>query len=213
MKYTYIIHSIACAIIAIACAAMCSCGNTHSENIHSGELDSIMNSGELRVLTLSGSTSYFYYKGEERGYEYEVIKQFADDHNLTLKVIVASNTAQLIEMLNDSVGDIIAYDIPITGTTKDKVIPCGPENITEQVIIQRNDTPIADVVELIGRDVYVERGSKFEERLINLNNELGGGINIHCIERDSVVTEDLIEMVAQGTIDYTLADSHLAREF
>ena len=211
MKHTYIIHTIACAAIVALCAMMCACGNNHHSNQHPNELDSIMARGELRVLTLSGSTSYFYYKGEERGYEYEVIKRLADDYGLKLNIIVAPNVTRLTEMLNDSIGDIIAYDIPITGNTIDDVIHCGPENITEQVVIQRNNNPIADVAELVGRDVYVVRGSKYEARLINLNNELGGGINIQYIDRDTLVTEDLIEMVSQGIIDFTLADSNLAR--
>ena len=46
--------------------------------------DSIKARGELRVLTLYSSTSYFFYKGEERGYEYELIKRFADDNGLAV---------------------------------------------------------------------------------------------------------------------------------
>lgn len=211
MKYTYIIHTIACAFIMAICIITCSCSNTHQVDNNINELDTIMNRGELRVLTLSGSTSYFYYKGEERGYEYEVIKRFANDNGLNLKVIVAPNTTMLLQMLSDSIGDIVAYDIPITDSTKAEVIHCGPQNITEQVLIQRNNNPISDVTELIGHDVYIERGSKYETRLTNLNKELGGGINICYLDHDTLVTEDLIEMVSQGTIDFTLADSNLAR--
>ena len=211
MKYTYNIHTIAYAIIAAICTTLCSCNHTQPIDSKTNELDSIMARGELRVLTLSGSTSYFYYKGEERGYEYEVIKRFANDNNLSLKVIVAPNITMLSQMLNDSIGDIIAYDIPIADNTKNEVLHCGPQNTSEQVIIQRNNNPISDVVELIGRNVYVERGSKYETRLINLNKELGGGINICYLDNDTLVTEDLIEMVAQGKIEFTLADSNLAR--
>ena len=103
-----------CAVVALTCTIMCGCGNSRLNNASTNDLDSIMNRGELRVLTLSGSTSYFYYKGEERGYEYELIKHFADDMGLTLRVIVAPNIAQLTTMLNDTIGDVIAYDCPIT---------------------------------------------------------------------------------------------------
>ncbi|MBR3951861.1 MAG: transporter substrate-binding domain-containing protein [Bacteroidaceae bacterium] len=211
MKYTSIIHTIIGITIAATCIAMCSCGNSQSGKQHNNDLDTIIAQGELRVLTISGSTSYFFYKGEEMGYEYEVIKRFADDMGLKLQVIVAHNVAQLTKMLNDSVGDIIAYDIPIIDNAQDEVMHCGPLSITEQVLVQRNENPIADVVELVGKDVYVEKDSKYEKRLINLNKELGGGINIHYIEPDTITTEDLIEKVAQGEIDYTLADGNLAR--
>ena len=208
-RFTYIISSI---LLIATCIAMCCCTNNHnSDNSTIDDFDSIRARGELRVLTLSGSTSYFYYKGEERGYEYEVVKRYADDNGLKLKMIVAPNARQLIPMLNDSIADIIAYDIPITDATKDSVIHCGPEKISKQVLIQRNNNPIADVVELIGKTVYVEKDSKYAARLNNLNNELGGGIDIHYISHDTITTEDLIEMVAEGTIDYTVADENLAR--
>ncbi len=196
----------------LLCIAFNSCLEKKSnEKTINNDFETILTSGELRVLTLSGSTSYFIYKGEERGYEYEMIKRFADNHGLRVKVIVADNIGHMMQMLLDSIGDVIAYEIPITGDTKDMMLHCGPERISAQVIVQQDKNPISDVTELIGQDVYVERNSKYEERIKNLNQELGGGINIHCIDKDTIVTEDLIEMVSRGEIPYTLADENVAR--
>ena len=169
---------------------------------------------ELTILTLYNSTSYFLYKGEEMGYEYELIKQFAEDNGLKLKVIVAENIGKLIEMLKAGKGDIIAYDIPITGDLKKEILHCGREVITHQVLVQpqkKGYKPLRNVTELIGKDIYVEKDSKYENRINNLNNELGGGINIHLMNRDTLVTEDLIEMVAVGDLPYTLADNNIAK--
>lgn len=198
----------------ILLAVSCGARRTKVPDKDVNDYDSIKARGELRILTLNSSTSYFLYKGEECGYEFELIKRFADDVGLKTKVIVADNISQLTEKLLSGEGDIIAYEMPVTGDTKETMLHCGPENITHQVLIQsvgRGKKILTDVVELVGKDVYVERGSKYEERINNLNNELGGGINIHCIKRDTVVTEDLIELVAQGEIPYTLADDNLAR--
>ena len=52
---------------------------------------------------------------------------------------------------------------------------------------------------------------KYEERLENLNHELGGGIIIHEVTEDSITNEDLIEMVAKGKIDYTVTNNELAK--
>ncbi len=41
---------------------------------------------------------------------------------------------------------------------------------------------------------------KYYDRLVNLNNELGGGIHIHEVTSDSITVEDLITQVAQGKI-------------
>ena len=198
-------------MLIIVTTNSCTMQHNNTSKLQGIDLDSIVRRGELHVLTLSGSTSYFHYKGQERGYEYELIKKYADSHNLDIKVSVADNLAHLTQMLLDGEGDVIAYEMPIIGDTKDLLLYCGPERVSEQVLVQRNDNPLSDVVQLVGKDVYVERDSKYEERLRNLNDELGGGINIHCINRDTIVTEDLIEMVAKGDIPYTLADANLAR--
>jgi membrane-bound lytic murein transglycosylase F len=81
------------------------------------------------------------------------------------------------------------------------------------VIVQRGAPAgevLTDVTQLVGKDIYVKPG-KHLERLRNLNEELGGGINIHEEDNDSVTIEDLITQVAQGTIAYTVADNDIAQ--
>ncbi len=178
------------------------------------DLPQIKASGQLTALTLSSSVSYFIYKGEEMGYEYELIKDFAESQNLTLNIKVAENENRLLEMLEAGEGDVVVYNIPITNPGKERFIYCGQEVINEQVLVQRanvKDTILTDVTELIGKDVWVIDRTKYQQRLINLNNELGGGINIKEIEKDTVSVEDLIAMVSAGTIPYTLSDNDIAR--
>ena len=139
----------------------CGGNKQHSSENVLNDFDSICQRGELRVLTLYSSTSYFIYRGEEMGYEYERIKQFAEHYNLKTKVIVADNIKRLTEMLQKGEGDIIAYEMPIIGNAKNEWLYCGAENITHQVLIQlrkpKNEM-VNDVVDLIGKDIYVEAG-------------------------------------------------------
>lgn len=177
------------------------------------DLAQIKDSGELVVLTLYSSTSYFIYRGQDMGFQYELSEQFAQNLGVKLRVEVAKNVPELIQKLLAGEGDIIDYNLPITKELKDSLIYCGEEVITHQVIVQRTNgktKPLTDVTELIGKDVYVKPG-KYFDRLVNLNNELGGGIHIHEVTGDSVTVEDLITQVAQGKIPYTVADNDLAR--
>jgi len=176
------------------------------------DLELIKDSGELVVLTLYSSTSYFIYRGQEMGFQYELSKQFAESLGLKLRIEVAKNVKELIEKLLSGKGDMIAYNLPITKELKDSLIYCGEDVITHQVIVQKNNKgkPLTDVTELIGKDVYVKPG-KYYNRLVNLNNELGEGIKIHKVTNDSITVEDLMTQVAQGKIDYTVADNDLAR--
>jgi membrane-bound lytic murein transglycosylase F len=200
-------------ILAFVCA-ISGCHNKNNVKDHSvDKLQQIKDSGELVVLTMYSSTSYFLYRGQEMGFQYELGEQFAKSLGVKLRVEVARNARELIGMLQSGKGDLIAYNLPITKEWKDSLLYCGDEVITHQVIVQRtgkNIKPVKDVTELIGKDIYVKPG-KFYNRLVNLDRELGGGIHIHRVETDSISTEDLITQVSQGEIPYTVADNDIAQ--
>jgi membrane-bound lytic murein transglycosylase F len=191
-----------------------SCRNNTNNSTAVSDLIQILDAGEINVLTLSGSMSYFTYKDELKGYEYELLSSFVDNLNLKINIRLAENETKLMEMLLNGEGDLIAYNIPVTNEGKEQVLYCGREVINEQVLIQRagrGDTLIKDVTGLIGKEVWVIHDSKYYQRLKNLNAELGGGIDIRIIEKDTVTVEDLIEMVSRGEIPYTLSDAGMAR--
>ncbi|MDR0547609.1 MAG: transglycosylase SLT domain-containing protein [Dysgonamonadaceae bacterium] len=166
------------------------------------------------MLTLSGSMNYFMYKGEPKGYEYELLKEFAGEYHLKLNIHLADNESQLIEKLQAGEGDLIAYNLPETNEEKTVLQYCGRTVINHQVLVQRSnrgDTILKDVPELIGKEVWVLHDSKYYRRLVHLNEELGGGIAIKTIDADTVSEEDLIEMVSKGQIPYTVCDLDMAK--
>ena len=178
------------------------------------DFEQIKQKKELTIITLNSSVSYFIYKDEPMGYDYDLSKDFSDHYGLELKVKVAENGNRLIEMLKRGEGDLIAYPVTIQNELKDSLIFCGPEQISHQVLVQRankGDTIITDVTQLIGKEVYVKHGTKFHQRLLNLNSELGNEIIIKDIEKDTVTNEDLIQMVSEGVIKYTVSDEYIAK--
>lgn len=191
-----------------------ACGNRQGEKQTGRDFPQIVESDTLRVLTLNASTSFFIYHDQPKGLHYEMISDFSRQHGLVLEIIVAPNVSALLQMLLNGEGDVIAYNMPIINELRDSVIFCGFEQISHQVLVQRaerRDTILLDVAQLIGKTVTVICNSKHFDRITNLNNELGGGIIIERIARDTVVTEDLIRMVSRGVIHYTVADDYLAK--
>ncbi|MCE5205354.1 MAG: transglycosylase SLT domain-containing protein [Porphyromonadaceae bacterium] len=190
-----------------------SCGKWYREKrIH--DFPQILQADTLRVLTLNTSTSYFIYRDQPMGYHYDMIFDFCKQHGLVPEIIVAENTQAMIKMLQLGVGDMIAYNIPVTNALKDSVRFAGLQHISHQVLVQRalpGDTLITDVIGLIGKKVTVIGSSKYRDRLENLNNELGGGIQLEMARSDTLVAEDLIRSVSRGEIAYTVADDDLAR--
>jgi len=168
----------------------------------------------LRVATLYSPTSYFIYRGAPMGYDYTLVDSLTRQKGMVLDLTVARSLSSAVGMLDSGKVDLIAYDVPVTGHYLQYVVPCGPENYTTQVLVQpksRGRATVTDVTGLVGLDVYVEQDSKYLRRLRNLNDEVGGGINIHEVDTDSLITEDLIEMVSDGKIPLTVVDSDIAR--
>lgn len=176
----------------------------------------------LRAITTYGPTSYFIYRGQTMGYEYELLQRLADHFELELDIVVANNVPKMIEYLYKGKGDIIAYGLTVTKERKDWVKFTAPHTTTHQALVQRKPKDwrsmkqheieqaiVSDPIQLVGKTVYVRENSSYYERLMNLNDEIGGGIDI-VKAPDSLITSDLIRMVAEEKINYTVADYNIA---
>ena len=166
----------------------------------------------LNVGTLYSPTGFFILKGDTMGYDYDLICDFARSRGIALRFKVARSMPALLEMLKKKTVDVLACEVPVTAEYKSRVQHCGAVNETYQVLVQHSGVGlIHDVTQLIGRDVYVEKGSKYESRLRNLDNEVGGGINIHAVEGEAAVPTELIQRVSRREIPFTIVDSDIAQ--
>lgn len=169
----------------------------------------------LRVATLYSPMSYFLYRGDTMGYDYGLLREFVNANRIAMDITVAPSLDNAMAMLDTGAVDLIAYEVPVTAEYKALVIPCGPEVFSSQVVVQRSDVSpkerIKDVTDLVGKEVWVERNSKYQHRLENLNDELGGGIAIRTIDRDTLIGEDIVEMVSDGQIELAIVDNTTAR--
>lgn len=202
-------------VIAVAAVAQSCNGASHRNRADdTGEQSTTDYPDTLRVGTLYSPTSYFIFRDTEMGYDYDLVARLAADKGMVLKLEVAPSLGAVVAMLDSGKIDLIAYEVPITALYRGHVLPCGVESVTHQVLVQPRNSKagrISDVTQLVGREVYVESNSKYHQRLINLNDELGGGIVIRPIARDTLITEDLIAMVSNGEIPLTIVDSDIAR--
>ena len=183
----------------------CGSGEKRNETVH--QLPDTLNVG-----TLYSPTGFFILKGDTMGYDYDRICDFARSRGIALKFKVARSMKDLLEMLKHKQVDVLACEIPVTAEYKSRVLHCGAVNETYQVLVQHSGPGmIYDVTQLIGRDVYVEKGSKYESRLRNLDNEVGGGINIHTVEGEKALPTELIQHVSRHEIPFTIVDSDIAQ--
>jgi len=186
------------------------------------DLDSILRTDTLRAITVYGPTSYFLYKGQPMGFEYELLKKLSNKLNLNLKIIIAKNIDEMFDMLNRGEGDVIAYGLTVTNNRKQHVSFTNPYMQIHQVLIQQkpekwrqlNQTKmkknmITDVTQLAGKTISVRKNTSYYERIINLSKEIGETIKIDIIDGE-LTTSEIIEMVSKGEIKYTIADNNIA---
>ncbi len=198
-----------------------SCGDNTKDTPKSG-LDNILEKDTLLVLTGYNAYSYFIYKGQPMGFEHDLVQKLAEHLGVTPVFILVQNISNMFSMLNNKHGDLIAFNLTITKERTENIAFVNYYNSTKQVLVQRKPDKwrkmmihqiekelIRDPVELIGKTIVVRGGSSYIPRLKNLSEEIGGDINI--VEADPELTiEDLIELVANDDIDYTISDENIA---
>jgi membrane-bound lytic murein transglycosylase F len=186
------------------------------------DLEEIKKRGYLNALVDNNSISYFIYKGQSMGYEYELLNMLAKRLGVALKITITTGVERAIDQLNKGEGDLLAFPLTITKDRKEFVSFTNPHFLSYQVLVQRkpenwrkmgvdeiNDQLLREPVDLIGKEVYVLPGTSSEKRLVNLSDEIGGDI---LIRKDTSIaeSESLIRKVAMGEIDYTVTDHMIA---
>ena len=184
------------------------------------DLDQLAERGRLTAILNNSSTGYFIYRGQPMGYEYELLTRLAEKLDLQLDIELTNNIEEAFRMLNRGEGDIIAFNLTVTAPRKERVAFTEHHNEVKQVLVQRlpnqwrqikrhrlDKMLIRNPLDLEGTQVHVQKNSAYAARLANLAEEIGGEIEI--VEED-VDTETLIKMVADGEIDYTVADEDIA---
>ena len=183
----------------------------------------ILDRDTLIALTDYNSTNYFIYRGEPMGYQFEMLQQFADFLDVNLKLVISSDMNQAFDLLNNEKVDVIAMGLTVTSDRQKLVDFTLPQIQTKQVLVQRKpknwrkmrtwdeieDMLIRNPLDLAGKDVYVQKGTVFADRLEILANEIGDTIHIFVDPEREV--EQLITAVAEGEIEFTVADEHIAK--
>ncbi len=205
------IHNIFILIVVFVIHLSCT-GKNETDNSDQGvDLETILNDDTLRIGTIAGPISYFYYRDETMGFDYEMAQNLADSLKLTLKVVEAHSEIELTELLANRIVDIAAYNFQQTKALKKQFDFVLPLEDSYQVLVQPlNIKTFTNTIDIKDITITVASGSAFEQRITQLNLETGMNFTIEQAE-DSLTQEDLIEQVANGKIAYTVADVKLAR--
>lgn len=185
-------------------------------------LHRVLRNKKLVASTDYNSTNYFVYRGEPLGYQYELLKSFANYLNVKLEIRILNDLDNSFECLEADDCDLLAIGLTVTKERAKRVGFSDPLSQTRQMLIQRKPENwrkmryleeidrqlIRDPIYLAGKTVHIQKQTSFRNRLINLSEEIGSDITV--IEHPNATMEELIEMVNDGEIEYTVCDEHIA---
>ena len=174
-----------------------------------GDLPEIKRQGVLRVITRNSAATFFLWRGEQMGFEYELLREFAKRHGLHVEVVIAPQHASLFEMLERGAGDVASASLPVDmALGVPGVAMTRPFNYVHDYLVARHDDhSMLGIEALSGRAVTVRRSSAHWDTLERLR-DAGLKLDIRAAPEDAE-TETLIAAVAQGRVDLTMAASHV----
>lgn len=183
------------------------------------DLETIRNEGRLRVVVDYNSTSYFVYRGKPMGYKYDLLRELARELGVELDFFVSNDLEATFRGLETGRYDLAAKNLTVTGERSRRVDFTTPLEQTRQVLVQRrgpagsrdDSLMVHNVLDLRNREIAVPRNSAFQERLKNLEDEIGEPL--HVLVDSLSDMEQLVKRVSSGELDLTICDEINARVY
>ncbi|MCK4865447.1 MAG: membrane-bound lytic murein transglycosylase MltF [Gammaproteobacteria bacterium] len=177
-------------------------------------LQQIQDAGVLHVLTRNAATTYFTGPNGAEGFEYDLVKAFADHLGVSLKISTEDNLNNMLTKVQDGDVDFAAAGLTVTAE-REKTLRFSKsyQSITQQLVYNRSiprpksmDDAIEGMMEVIANSSHVERLNELKEKHPDLSWD----------ENKEAGTTELLMLVAENVIDFTIADSNevlLTRRF
>ena len=167
---------------------------------------------EIVFVTHNGpSTYYLDNDNQPAGMEYDLAVLFVKEYypSYEIRFLLADSISDIIPSLLKGKAHIAAANLTITDMRKHLVLFSSPYQDTQQQLIfnnEVNDKP-KDITEVFDKKIAVPAGTSYAERLTSTKKSYPA---LKWFNKSHTNTETLLEEVADGLIDYTVADSHLA---
>lgn len=187
---------------AVIALVISSCGRWHDHS-----LEQIRRTGKLIALTKNNANTYYTYRDEPVGFEYDLLALFADHLGVELELKTPSWDSMFDE-LEEGSGHLIAAGVTATDNRRERFDFSDPTMmVQQQIVVHKGRNGINGLDDLAGTSVHIRPESSYQERLHEL---VADGLKIDIILHPDIPTEELIREVARGELPATIADSNIA---
>jgi len=167
-------------------------------------LERIRRTGELKVVTRNTPAAFYYGADEPRGIEYELARGYAERLGVGLRIYIDD---RVFPDLVSGKAQIGAASLTIADAHRDSVaFGPGYQEIQPLIVYRRGTPRPRKLADLVNGRLEVVASSSHAALLTKLRAEEP---LLTWIEQTQRSSEELIRRVAEGEIDYTVADSHV----
>jgi membrane-bound lytic murein transglycosylase F len=185
--------------LALSALALGACSNDR--------LQTVKTAGEITVLTHVSPTTYYENPEGPAGFEYDLSRAFADYLGVKLRLVVANDFSDVLPRLMKGDADFAAAGVTVTESRRAFVRFTPPyQQVRQQVIFRRGSARPTTMGDLTGREIEVHAGTSYAERLRELKSL---DPDLKWTESSEKPTEELLELVWEGLLDITIADSNI----
>lgn len=196
-----------CLFLRLALIAILLTGISACSQKPQNQLEHVQETGVLQVISRNSPTSYYIGADGPAGLDYDLAARFADYLGVELKIIVPVSTGDIVPMLRHGRADMAAAGLAVTELRNQQLI-FGPAYMQlRQQLIYRPGNGRPDSIDDLDGQLGVAAGSALEERLTELQREHP---QLQWTAYANKPQQELLEMVAHGELDYTVANSNEA---
>jgi membrane-bound lytic murein transglycosylase F len=168
-------------------------------------LEQVLEVGELRVVTRDSPTAYVIGPDGPSGPEFDLARSFADDLGVALVIEPVQSVSEVLPRLTSGKAHMAAAGLSITDTRRDFVNFGHPYELVDMHLIYKLGTGKPNAIDdVIGRPIEVVAGTSHVDRLMSLQDAYP---ELAWSENADVEVADLLAKVADGEVDFTIADS------
>jgi membrane-bound lytic murein transglycosylase F len=168
-------------------------------------LEQVLETGELRVVSSNGPTTYYEGPNGLTGFEYSLVKGFADSLGVRLVIEDEPDVALMLKGVQNREYHLAAAGLSTLESPNNALTFAEPfMQITQQLIYSSRVRQPTSIEKLNGKEVLIIANASHSERLGNLQAEFPE-LKWRAVEGAEMI--DLLELVNKGEADYAVIDS------
>ncbi|HHO58796.1 MAG TPA: membrane-bound lytic murein transglycosylase MltF, partial [Thiotrichales bacterium] len=168
-------------------------------------LDEIKTNGQLVVITRNSPVSYYEDVDGPAGLDYELAQMFADRLGVELALVVPETFHEVLDELAAGEAHIAAAGLTVT-PAREKRFHFGPpyQEVSQQLVYNvaqrrpKNLSSLDGLLEVVADSSHAERLHYLQKVIPTLSWK----------ENDELDSAELLQLVAEGIVDYTIVDSN-----